>query len=145
MITKNTYKVFGYKKTLELIDTLLDEFEENNSSNYSESMSPYDYEYYCASLLKENGWIAETTRGSGDQGVDVIASKNNYRIVLQCKKYSSPVGNKAVQEAFSAKSHIGADYAIVVTNHTYTKSAKELASTTGVILLHHDELKVLSF
>lgn len=108
--------------------------------NFNKNMSPTEYEHYCASLLNQNGWNTQVTQSSGDQGVDVIATKNGIKLAVQCKKYNQPVGNKAVQEIYTAKSHIGADYAIVVTNNTYTQSAKELANTTGVKLLHHNEL-----
>jgi restriction system protein len=50
------------------------------------------------------------------------------------------VGNKAVQEAAAARLHERADQAIVVSNAAYTKAARQLAGTTGVILLHHDDL-----
>jgi restriction system protein len=33
-----------------------------------------------------------------------------------------------------------ADMAWVVSNAAFTKSAKQLSNTTGVLLLHHDEL-----
>lgn len=77
---------------------------------------------------------------SGDQGADVIAQRNGTKVVVQCKMYSLPVGNKAVQEAIAAKQHYLADEAWVVTNNTYTKSAKQLAISSGVKLLHHNRL-----
>jgi len=86
------------------------------------------------------GWNAQVTKASGDQGVDVIAELNGVRVAVQCKLYSSPVGNKAVQEVFAAKIHYDCQIAIVVTNNSYTPSAKQLASTCGVELLHHDAL-----
>lgn len=58
--------------------------------------------------------------------------------------YSNPVGNKAVQEIYTAKQHYGANNAIVVTNNTFTKSAKQLAKSTKVDLLHHEDLYYLS-
>jgi restriction system protein len=69
---------------------------------------------------------------------DIIAERDGKRIVVQCKFYSKPVGNKAVQEA-AARLHERA-VAIVVSNAAYTKAARQLAGTTGVILLHHDDL-----
>ncbi|WP_196757689.1 restriction endonuclease, partial [Gluconobacter potus] len=62
------------------------------------------------------------------------------QIVVQCKLYSQPVGNKAVQEIYTAKQHQQADEAIVVSNAGYTIPARQLAATTGVHLLHHQEL-----
>ena len=101
---------------------------------------PLAFERWCAQRLQDNGWQARTTKGSGDQGVDVFAEKNGTRVVLQCKLYSGAVGNKAVQEAHAAKVFESADYAAVVTNQSYTKSARALAQRTGVQLLHMDDL-----
>ena len=69
------------------------------------SLSPTAFESYCAQLLTENGWQATTTKASGDQGIDVIATKDGIKAVFQCKKHSSPVGNKAVQEAIAGKAY----------------------------------------
>lgn len=106
-----------------------------------EGLSPFEFEHYCAGIMKKEGWDALVTQASGDQGVDVIASKDNLRVVLQCKKYTSAVGNKAVQEIAAGQLHQQADHAAVVTNATFTSSAKQLASTTGVRLLHVSELQ----
>jgi restriction system protein len=67
-----------------------------------DSHSPAAYEAYCAKVLRQAGWNAQTTRATRDQGVDIIAEKDGVRVVLQCKKYSQPVGNKAVQEVYAA-------------------------------------------
>jgi restriction system protein len=104
-------------------------------------MSPLDYERMCADILTADGWHARITKASGDQGVDVVADRNGVRIVLQCKLYSSPVGNSAVQEVFAGKVHEEAQYAAVVTNAGYTVGARQIANKTQVALLHHDDLK----
>lgn len=104
------------------------------------SDNPYDFEIQCAEILKNNGWQAKTTQKSADQGIDVIATKDGVTVALQCKLYSRPVGNKAVQEAFSGKEFYQADIAGVVSNNTYTISAKRLAKNCGVLLLSPDDL-----
>src|SRR5260370_20799459 len=62
------------------------------------------------------------------------------RVVVQCKRYASAIGNSAVQEAYAGKSFERDDYAAVVSNAKFTPGARQLAETTGVILLHHEEL-----
>jgi restriction system protein len=84
------------------------------------------------------------TQASGDQGVDVVANLAGLKVVLQCKKYSQPVGNAAVQEVIAGKAFEQAHAAAVVTNATFTPSAKQLATTTGVHLLHYSELSQFS-
>ncbi len=106
-------------------------------------MSGVEYEQYCALLLERCGWSVRLTRGSGDQGVDILAERESRRVVIQCKNYSSPVGNKAVQEVVAAKGFEKADYSAVVSNASYTPAAKELATANNVLLLHHSELSEL--
>ena len=87
-------------------------------------MEGHDFEYFCAVLLKTNGYEkAEVTPGSGDQGIDVIAAKDGIRYGIQCKCYSSDIGNKAVQEAYSGKEFYNCHIGVVLTNRSFTTAA----------------------
>ncbi len=90
-----------------------------------------------------DGLADEDAGNSGDQGADVIAERGGRRAVIQCKRYQSPVGNKAVQEAYAAARFQDAGYAVVVTNSIFTKSARQLANKNGILLMHHDDLSSL--
>jgi restriction system protein len=102
-----------------------------------------EYESLCCQILQQAGWKASKTPGSGDQGADIIAENGEIKAVIQCKHYDSSVGNKAVQEVIAAKIYYGATHAVVVSNNTFTHSARSLAAGAGVILLHHDDLPSL--
>ena len=104
----------------------------------------WEFEHWVAEALQKFGWQAIATQGSGDQGVDVVATKGGLTLGIQCKRYSGSVGNKAVQEAFSGAKHMGLSKAAVLTNAEFTKSAKELAVTTGVLLLSPEDIPALS-
>ena len=65
-------------------------------------MNGHQYEQKCAKKLKRHGFRKiEITRESGDQGIDIIAYRKRKKYGIQCKYYSYPVGNHAVQEAFA--------------------------------------------
>ena len=99
------------------------------------AMNGYKYERYCARYLKKQGFHRiSLTPKSGDQGIDIIAHKKFRKYGFQCKYYASPVGNKAVQEAYSGAAFYGCDHAGVITNSTFTPAAAELAEKTDVIL-----------
>ena len=104
----------------------------------------WDFEHWVADALNRYDWQARATQGSGDQGVDVVATKNGVSLGIQCKRYSGSVGNKAIQEAYSGMKHFGLDKAAVLTNANFTKSAKELAASTGVLLLSPEDIPTLS-
>jgi len=130
-----------------IINAVAKDAEEQDSRDYmtfDSSMNGLDYEYFCANILQELGWNAKVSKASGDQGADIVATKINIpSIAIQCKKYSKPVGNKAVQEVISGQVFYKTKKAVVVTNNSYTKSAKELAKSSGVLLLHHSDLPKL--
>lgn len=107
---------------------------------WAETLDGVAFEHHCAAYLRQRGWTATTTRASTDHGVDVIAEKRGLRVAIQCKRYSKPVGNKAVQEVLAGKAFISANRAAVVSNATYTPAAHELARRTGVLLLHFTDL-----
>ncbi|MCW2573541.1 MAG: hypothetical protein JWO88_3599 [Frankiales bacterium] len=110
---------------------------------YTDEMSPIDFEHFCAGLLRAAGWLVRLTPASGDQGVDIVASKDQAAVAIQCKKYAGSVGNAAVQQIAAGRIFVGADYGAVVTNAAYTPHAKALAATCGVHLLHYSELRML--
>ena len=104
------------------------------------TLTPRQFEQHCADALAARGWSVKLGRGSGDQGVDVLARKSGRSVVLQCKLYTRPVGNKAVQEALAGRGYAGADGAAVVSNAPYTPAAHALAARVGVLLLHTADL-----
>ncbi|MBO5831566.1 MAG: restriction endonuclease [Alistipes sp.] len=100
-----------------------------------DNMEGHQFEYFCADLLRANGYYdVEVTRGSGDQGIDVLASRDGVTFGIQCKCYASDVGNSAVQEAHSGKAYYDCQVAVVMTNRHFTRSAKELSRKIGVVL-----------
>jgi restriction endonuclease Mrr len=110
---------------------------------YKDNLTGVEFENFCRMRLERNGWHVTSTKASGDQGVDLIAKKDMITVAIQCKKYTGTVGNKAVQEVYSGAKHYCIKIPIVVTNSTYTKSATELAKTTGVMLLQFCQLEHL--
>ncbi|XTI71822.1 restriction endonuclease [Acidithiobacillus sp. AC3] len=103
-------------------------------------LTPEQYEQFCAALLANNGWHVQTTAKTGDYGADVIATKGNQKIIVQCKQWTSSVGIKAVQEAHGALSYYKGTRAVVVTTSKYSQAAQELAKKTGVSLISHEDL-----
>ncbi len=104
------------------------------------SQSGHRYEAQCQSLLQRAGWAVSATPQTGDQGADLIADADGKRVVIQCKFHAKPVGNKAVQEAYTARNMHGAAYAVVVSNNSFTRSAVVLARANDVLLMHHNQL-----
>lgn len=103
-------------------------------------MSGLDYEEFCEKVLRQSGWAVKRTSTTGDQGVDLIATIDDFRVCIQCKRYSKPVGNKAVQEVVAGMIHWNGTHSVVVSNAGFTDAAKKLADSASVILIGEAEL-----
>ena len=90
--------------------------------------------------MEEKGWSVIKTATTGDQGVDLVAAKQDVRVAIQCKRYTGTIGNSAVQQVAAGRLLYATNYAVVVSNSSYTKSAVELARSANVMLLHHEDL-----
>jgi len=107
-----------------------------------DDMNGWEFEEYIAKLLIRNGFIhVEITRGSKDQGVDILAQKDGVSYAIQCKHYEAKVPNKAVQEAYAGARFYGCDVPVVLTNSYFFPSAYELGDEVGVELWDREELK----
>ncbi len=100
-----------------------------------DEMEGHDFEYYCADLLRYNGYEdVEVTKGSGDFGVDILMSKGEVTYAVQCKCYDKPIGVKAVQEVYAGKDYYERMIGVVMTNQYFTQPAVELASKLNIML-----------
>ncbi len=107
-----------------------------------DEMEGHEFEQWCAELLRKNGFEnVEVTKGSHDQGVDILAKKDDIRYAIQCKCYASALGNTPVQEVFTGKMIYHCHVGVVMTNSFFTEGAKKAAEATGVILWDRDRLQ----
>ena len=100
-----------------------------------DKMEGHDFEYYCADLLRDNGFLeVEVTKGSGDFGADILAEKDGITYAVQCKCYDKPIGVKAVQEVYAGRDFYGRMVGVVMTNQYFTQPAVELATKLNIML-----------
>lgn len=110
-------------------------YRKNCDMKELDEIEGHDFEYYCAELLKKRGFVDVTvTKGSGDYGVDVLAEKDGVTYGIQCKAYATPVGVKAVQEAYAGKEYYDRMVGAVLTNQYFTKPAVEAAKKLKILL-----------
>jgi HJR/Mrr/RecB family endonuclease len=109
--------------------------------NDIDMMDGHEFEHFVGSLIRKMGYSANVTKGSGDQGIDVIAEKDGRKFGIQTKCYGNAVTNKAIQEVVAGLSFYKLDKGIVVTNNYFTDSARELATSNGIILWDRNILK----
>jgi len=138
---------FALKKTIDnkLIEIKKNDFKNKLKRPIADIVTHYniddidlmdgtEFENFISLLFSKMGYKSEVTKHSGDQGIDVIAEKRNYKIGIQTKCYSNSVGNSAIQEVVAGKSYYSCDKVIVITNNYFTNAAADLALANNVLL-----------
>lgn len=137
-VSKEFFEIIGLIVLRRARDFALD--PDNRSTNPLDISTPLDYEKHCESAFLGAGWETSMTPRSGDQGADILLKYRDVIGVVQCKFYSQPVGNSAVQEVIAAREYYKASIGIVVSNAEYTASARQLAGMANVALLNHADI-----
>jgi len=108
-----------------------------------DSLSGREFEEFLVDLYKLNGYQVTLTPESNDQGADLIVEANGIRTCVQAKRWSAKVGNKAVQEAYTAMSYYNCERSAVVTTSQFTKSAITLARSVSCELIDRVKLRAM--
>lgn len=110
------------------------------------SMNPYQFEHLCGSLLEQLGFHdIVVTQKSNDKGVDVIASKDGEKYVVQCKRYKSMVGSPDMQTFIGAMKNEGAERGVFITTSGFSREAELMAESNNIELIDKNILaKLLS-
>ena len=108
------------------------------------NMDPYDFERLIADYFVKRGYVkAETIGGSGDRGVDVLATNIAGEFeFIQCKRYrrGSNIGSTPIQRVDSMRISRRAVKAWVFTTSDFTPEGIDEARITGVSLVNGAEL-----
>ncbi len=141
--TASTFSLSYRTETVEKLTQLKARLETTLPKTHTniDAFTPTEFEKFIEELFRKKGYNSQRIGGPKDFGADIIAETNGRKTVIQVKHYYENSTNlKAIQEAYSAKTHYNAQHAIVITTSKFTDSAKELAQSTGVELWNRQKL-----
>ena len=110
------------------------------------NLSGREFEEYLEQLWTARGWDASVTSHSGDDGVDVMATKTDSITVhcaIQAKHRSDEagtVGSSTVQKYAYLHQKSNVDVVVLATTGGFTDSAKQSAQTANIKLIDLDEV-----
>ena len=107
-----------------------------------QAMNPNEFEYYIADMYLRLGYKTEQVGRSHDGGIDVIATKNNIKHYIQCKKYiTSKVGVSEMRDFYGAMAgKLSNGKGIFITTNIFTIEAENFAEDKPIELIDGDGL-----
>lgn len=116
--------------------------KEDFQRRFSQVVTGTQFEHFVKNELISLGWDVRHIGGAGDQGADLIASMDLFRVAIQCKLHSKPLNNQCVQEVVAAQKFHDTHAAVVISNQPFNKSAQALAKANDVVQIPHDDLEL---
>ncbi len=113
-------------------------------TSYWESLSGVEFERELASLFIRVGYQVEMTPPSRDDGVDLVLRKDGQVGIVQCKRYSQPVGPAAARELFGSMNAYPADYAILACTGGFTQGVRQFVCGKQMHLMSVHDIVQLS-
>ena len=102
-------------------------------------LSGVEFERVCQQLVEKMGFETETTKASGDGGIDLIAYNHqpllSGKYIIQCKRYTGSVGEPIIRDLYGVVMSERANKGILMTTGTFTKSAINFADGKPIELI----------
>ena len=111
------------------------------------SLSGIEFENICKNLIENMGFSVETTKASGDGGIDLIAYNHepvlSGKYIIQCKRYSGSVVEPIIRDLYGVITSERANKGILMTTGYFTKSAIAFAEDKPIELIDGEQLNIL--
>lgn len=112
-----------------------------------DSMSGVEFENLCKRLVSKMGFETQTTRASGDGGIDIVAYNRQPLIsgkyVIQCKRYSGNVGEPILRDLYGVVMAERANKGILMTTAGFTRQAVAFSEEKQIELIDGAKLRSL--
>jgi hypothetical protein len=127
-----------YRKT-ELYEDALYQYQQT-TEQYWKSLRGIAFETSLGKLYSSMGYSVRQTKGSGDEGIDLVLEKDGTKTVVQCKGHQKPVGVGVVRDLYGAMMHFGAERAILACPAGFTQGVVRFVADKPIHLVSAREL-----
>ena len=111
-----------------------------HQESYWKSLRSVQFEKALANLYRNLGYSVQETKGSGDEGIDLILRKNNKETIVQCKGHEKPIGVGAIRDLCGAMTHARVERAVLACPAGFTDGVRKFADGKPIELLTAKEL-----
>ena len=112
-----------------------------------DTLSGKDFETVCQALVEKMGFATQTTKTTGDGGIDIVAHNSqpllSGKYIIQCKRYSGSVGEPILRDLYGVVTAERANKGILMTTGYFTKPAVSFAEDKPLELIDRSKLRDL--
>lgn len=111
-------------------------------------MAPFEFERFVGKLLEKMGYEVLVTTPTADGGVDLVVDKEDPllagKVLVQCKRWSKPIGVRVVRELFGVATAEAAIKSVIIGTSSFTNDAITFAQGKPIELIDGNKLRDLT-
>ncbi len=107
-----------------------------------DSLDGHAFEQAVARLYRKLGYQADVSKAGGDGGIDIILTRKNESIAVQCKVHKKPVGPRVARDLYGTMIGNGFKHGMLISKTGFTKGVFEFVKDKNIALLDLNELIV---
>jgi len=112
------------------------------ASGNIDDISGRDFEEIVGRIFSKMEYSVSTTKGSGDEGIDLyLKNKEGRRAGVQCKRWKGIVGQPVIRGFYGSLMHAHLKKGYIVTTGKFSKAAQDFVMDKPIILIGGDELR----
>lgn len=120
----------------ESVDDAVTRLISDSAIAYFVRLSPREFESLVGRSLESRGYTVTYVGGSGDEGIDLLATKDTEHVAVQCKRYdASPITPNQIREFLGAIVNAQATAGVFVTTSSFTQAARAFAAAQSIELV----------
>jgi CxxC-x17-CxxC domain-containing protein len=97
------------------------------------------FERLCVELFAARGYRARRTGGRSDGGIDLVATSDTGKVVVQCKAWRHQrVGVSVARELLGTVTAAAAEHGYLITTSRFTRDAEDFARSQPITLIDGD-------
>ncbi len=110
------------------------------SINYWDSLDGHAFEKNVASLFIKQGYNAKVSKQGGDGGIDIVLTKNDERIAVQCKAHNKAVAPSVARDLYGTMVSGGFEKGMIVSKNGFTKGVFSFVRDKNIELVDLDDI-----
>lgn len=110
------------------------------SVSYWDNLDGHAFERKVADLYKKYGYDAVVSKAGGDGGIDIVLTKGEEKIAVQCKAHNKAVAPAVARDLFGTMTSNGYKKGMIVSKNGFTKGVFEFVKDKDIELVDMDDL-----
>ncbi|ADL36461.1 restriction endonuclease family protein (plasmid) [Butyrivibrio proteoclasticus B316] len=111
-----------------------------NSVAFWDSLDGHAFERKVADLYRKYGYDAAVSKEGGDGGIDIVLTKGEERIAVQCKAHKKAVAPAVARDLYGTMTSGGFKKGMIVSKNGFTKGVYEFIKDKDITLVDMDGL-----